>query len=252
MFRPMSSRSVGAVTAGARPQAASTGAAAEQGDRRATVRLVGGAVTVGVLLLTATAVAAQRFDEPIATFTRDVPSLAGLPWYSGALAMLNVVAWAGVVALSLVTAWLLPAERRRAGTLAAFALVLCLDDALMIHETVGPENGIPQVLFLAAYALVGATLLLMFLRPPVQGAAVAFLAGTGLLAASVAVDVFLHHAFLAEDGAKILGTLVWLTVPVLLLRPVRAAQTPSAGDPGYRRHSAAAGWGDEPPRTPHT
>ncbi|MGY1622103.1 hypothetical protein ACI789_07915 [Geodermatophilus sp. SYSU D00965] len=176
------------------------------------------ALAIGALALIATVLAAERFDEPVGTFTRDVQVTAGMPWYTGALSLFTTTVWAGVTALAAFAAWLEEDERRRLGGLAALAALLMADDALQVHDEVGPQNGVPQIAFMVVYALAAAALSLAFLRRPRAAATAAFLLGAVFLGASVFVDQLLRHAFLLEDGAKLLGALVWLTVPVLSVR----------------------------------
>jgi hypothetical protein len=173
---------------------------------------------VGVVVLAATVLAARWFDEPIATFTRDVQDYAGVPWYAGAVNTVNIMAWTVLTTLNLTVAWLERTDRRRLVVFGAFTLILLADDAFLLHEAVGPENGIPQVLFLGVYGLMGAALLVGFARAPWTGRSLAFLTGGAFLAISVFTDEFVRGRFLIEDGAKLLGCLVWIAVPLLSLR----------------------------------
>jgi hypothetical protein len=175
-------------------------------------------LSIGALALIATVLAAERFDESVGTFTRDVQVTAGMPWYTGALSLFTTMVWAGVTALAAFAAWLEKDERRRLGGLAVLAALLMADDALQVHDEVGPQNGVPQIAFMVVYALAAAALSLAFLRRPRAAATAAFVLGAVFLGASVVVDQLLRHAFLLEDGAKLLGALVWLTVPVLSVR----------------------------------
>ena len=184
----------------------------------ATWRPMAATLSVGIVVLGAAVAAARRFDEPIATFTRDVQDFAGVPWYTGAVNTLNVIAWAVLTTLNLTVAWLERDERRRLVVFGAFTLVLLADDAFLLHEAVGPENGVPQVVFLGLYGLMGAVLLIGYARAPWSGTSLAFLAGGVLLATSVFVDELWRGHFLVEDGTKLLGTLVWISVPLLALR----------------------------------
>ncbi|SFP83517.1 hypothetical protein SAMN05660464_4380 [Geodermatophilus dictyosporus] len=190
------------------------------------------ALIAGGLVLALTLLASAFFDEPVAVFTRDGPALADLPWYTGSVSQLNAMVWATVAGLAVLVAWLEPGERARLGTLAAFVLALAADDALQLHEAVGPDNGVPQKAFLLVYAVTAALLLVLFLRGGRRGPTTALLCGGALLAVSVLFDQVVHRQILiAEDGAKLLGAIVWLTVPVLSVsRPARRDRRPPEED----------------------
>ena len=172
----------------------------------------------GVLLVAATALASRVLDAPVAAFTRDVQDLAGIPWYSGAVSTLTVMTWTAVATLALLAAGVVSTDRRRAALFAVLAVALAVDDAFLVHEAVGPENGVPQELFLGGYAVLAAVLVVSFLRTPRTGSTVAFLLGLAWLGLSAVADTVLHHRFLLKDGSKLLGALTWLAVPLLTLR----------------------------------
>jgi hypothetical protein len=67
--------------------------------------------------------------------------------------------------------------------------------------------------------VIGLVLLRGVLTRPFDGRTVPFLVGGALLALSVLVDQLAPGRFFvfAEDGAKLLGALVWLTLPPLSL-----------------------------------
>ncbi|HJX42277.1 MAG TPA: hypothetical protein VJ352_01275, partial [Geodermatophilus sp.] len=184
--------------------------ASRRTGRSASWWLIAATQVAGALLVAATAAASRVFDDPVGTFTRDVQDLAGIPWYSGAVSTLTVMISTAAATLALLTVRIVPAGRRRAGLFAALVVWLTLDDAFLVHEAVGPENGVPQELFLCGYALLAAVLTVEFLRTPLAGSTVAFLLGMGWLGLSVLADAFLHHRFLLEDGSKLLGVLTWL------------------------------------------
>lgn len=175
---------------------------------------IGLALPLGLVVLAGAVLAAYRFGEPIDVFTRDVQDILGVEWYTGAVRTINIVAWAAVGAMSLLVAWLDPVDRLRMALFGALVVVMTFDDALLLHEAVGPENGVPQELFLGAYAVSAVALLALFLRPPRTAVTVAFFLGAVLLGVSVIADEFFKN-LLIEEGAKLLGTFVWIAVPVL-------------------------------------
>lgn len=179
------------------------------------VKLVGAAVLAGVLVMAVTQLAATFVGEPVSTFTREVQVTAEVPWYAGAISLLSGMAWATIGGLALFSAWLEPQKSKGLAGLAVFVLVLAADDALMLHEIVGPRFGVPEVVFYAFYAFTALVLLHWFTRSTRREMVVAFLLGGALLAASIAFDLFLPGRHLLEDGAKIVGAFVWLTVPVM-------------------------------------
>jgi len=77
---------------------------------------------------------------------------------------------------------------------------------------------------------------------PLDDGAVAFVLGGFLLALSLVIDEVFHDLYFAEDAAKLLGALVWLTVPPLCL-PAQLRELSSAdhlgGHPLGRRRRPA-------------
>jgi hypothetical protein len=177
---------------------------------------IGSALVAGALILGLALVATRVADIPMSTLTTDFQRTAGVPWYTGAVSVLNNMVWACVAVLSVFVAWLVPAERRRLLLFAGFVLVLAADDALLLHESVGPEHGVPEAVFLVAYGLVGLLLSWSMLRDANRGLAVTFLIGAALLALSIGFDLVFSDRFLLEDGAKLMGALVWLTLPPIV------------------------------------
>jgi hypothetical protein len=133
------------------------------------------------------------------------------------VSILNGMVWAAGAALALLAAYLVPEKRRWLLLFGVLLLVFAADDALRLHEGVGPFLGVPEPAFFAAYGVVGLVLLRGVLSRPFDGRTVPFLIGGALLAVSVLVDQLVGGLFFAEDGAKLLGALVWLTLPPLSL-----------------------------------
>lgn len=195
-------------------------------------RLVAVVLSAGLVLLALARLAAAAVGEPFSNFTRDVDAVAGLPWYTGSVSLLTCMIWAAAAALSLFVGLVAPETRRRSFSLGAFTLLLAADDSMLLHDQIGPAHGIPEKLFAPFYGVVALLLLWEMLRNSARATSVAFLLGAAFLGLSALFDVVFHDAsFLVEDGAKLLGALVWTTVPVLMYgerQPVRAREQASA------------------------
>ena len=173
------------------------------------------AVTVGVLLVTSVALVAWWTDTPAGIFTRDQSATTGTAWYTGSVSSLNLVLWGVAAALATFVASLHRANRGGLLIFAGFSAVLLADDALLLHEFVGPRLQVPEPLFFVVYA-AAAGMTVWLLSPARAGTAGwAVLLGGGLLAASIGTDIVVEDTFLLEDGLKLVGTMVWATVPVL-------------------------------------
>jgi hypothetical protein len=168
--------------------------------------------------------------EPVSSFTRDTIALANVAWYTGSVSLITNMVWAAATALALFVGWAAPRARRQMLALGAFTLVLAVDDAMLIHDRIGPGHGVPEKVFPAVYGVLALLLLWEMLRASTRPVALTFLLGCALLGVSVAFDVVFHDlSFLVEDGSKLLGAMVWTTVPVLTYA---AAQEPTSGRGG--------------------
>jgi hypothetical protein len=193
---------------------------ASKGARLIAIALV---ISAGVVALVA--VAAAVTDRAAGDFTRDIRTLceaagSNLPFYSGAMSELNIMVWAAIGALALLTAYLFATQRGWFTLFGLFVLGLAADDAFTLHES-GPRRVIPEDAFYVAYAVVALLLLLGVRRRRFDATAIAFLTGGVLLAASVVVDQAFTHEYLWEDGLKLAGAVVWIVVPLLELMQLR-------------------------------
>lgn len=150
---------------------------------------------------------------------RDPSTTAGLPWWTGAGAMLNATLWGIAAALGAFVASL---HRSHRGTLLLFAglsAVLMVEDTLQI-KTLGFLLGVPEEWFLLLYACAGLALAWL-LRPSRAGTGGwTLLAAGALLGLSIIADVArgIDHPelILIEFGPMLVGTAVWACVPVML------------------------------------
>ncbi len=135
----------------------------------------------------------------------------------GSVSLLTSMLWAVAAALSAFVAWLLPALRGRFVPLAGLAAVLAADDSLRLHDSVGPDHGLPEQAFAVLYAAAGVLLavrLTPWRRGPAGELGRGYLVGCAALAASLSVDVVTHEAYLLEDGLKLIGAVVLVTLPL--------------------------------------
>lgn len=202
---------------------------------RAT-RLVPAALLTGIGFLLVMLVGSAVTHQPVGEFTRDTETLcaeagAKLPRYAGSIGMLNDMVWFGVGSLALLVAALVPARRRWLLGFGAFAFFLAADDALMLHERVGPYHQVPQAVFYAVYVVAGVVLLAGVRGRLRDASTIPFVIGGLLLAGSVLVDELDLDIYLLEDGLKLLGAMTWLTVaplsiPASLLQGLRPRLQP--------------------------
>jgi hypothetical protein len=188
-------------------------------------RLIAIALAAVAIVVTLVGVAAMLTDRAAGDFTRDIRTLceaagSNLPFYAGAVSQLNIMVWAAVGALALLTAYLFPNRRAWFLLFGGFVLVLAADDALTLHES-GPRRVIPERAFYVFYAIVALLLVLGLLRRHFDETTVAFLTGGVLLAISIVIDQAVSHHYLWEDGFKLAGASVWIVVPLLELTRLR-------------------------------
>jgi hypothetical protein len=200
--------------------------------------LVPAALLLGLLLVAGTSLLAALNQQPFGSYSRDLMALSAdagavLPLLAGGLALLNMMVWASAGSMAVLAAVLWPPRRRWLLGFAFLNILLALDDALLLHDGIGPELGLPEEGFDLLYAAMGVRLLFGVFRPAVNvrpegrlsrfrvqnlsSGARAFILGLVLLGVSVVVDQTIHGQPLWEDAPKLLGALVWLTVPLLEL-----------------------------------
>ena len=189
--------------------------------------LVPAALVVGAVVLGVTAEVAALTHESLSVFTRDITVGAGVPPYVGAISLLNGMVWAATGALALLVACLEPVRRRWLLIFGGLMLMFAADDSLRLHESVGPALGVPELAFFGVYAGAALYLLAGKRARPFDESTVAFVLGGALLALSLVIDEGFPGLYFAEDAAKLLGALVWLTVPPLCL-PGYLREPPSA------------------------
>ena len=185
-----------------------------------------------------TSLLAALNQQPFGSYSRDLKALSAdagavLPLLAGGLALVNIMVWASAASMAVMAAVLWPPRRRWLLGFALLNILLALDDALLLHDEVGPELGLPEEGFDLLYAAIGVLLLLGAFRVAVNArpedrlsrfrvqnlssGGRAFILGLLLLGVSVVVDQTMHGPPLWEDAPKLLGALVWLTVPLLEL-----------------------------------
>lgn len=203
--------------------------------------LIPAAIVIAAMVVALVAVASAVSGVPVSTFTRDIRALTAdglldLPYQAGLLTMLTVMVWAGGGAMALLAATV--NRSRREWLLAAGALLLLMgaDDALMLHEGLGPSLGLPEVAFFAFYALVAGSLSLFAVLRMRDGATVAILVGGAALALSIVVDHFFQFDYLLDDGLKFTGALVLATIgPLSISSRKRLIPLPARPRRGKKR-----------------
>jgi hypothetical protein len=171
-------------------------------------------VTVTVMLMVGLHVLARWTDHPVETFTKDPSTLAGLPWYTGAVGLGTGVLWfvGGALCLALP-----PSDRsqqtRRIKLLGLLMLVLGAEDVFILHEALTALS-IPSWIYYAAYLILGLAMAWQFRARPYDAVTAVFIAGGVLLAVSLVWDLLADEQLIIEDGAKLLGVVLWCLIPV--------------------------------------
>lgn len=152
----------------------------------------------------------------------DANQVAGVKWYAGIVTYLGVLAWCTAVVSALWGAWFCRLARRHDAMVfllggAAITAYVLADDLLQLHAVFIPQHT-PLPKRGAEAVLVAAVVVwLVVSRRHIARTRWILLITAGLaLVASILIDAWGGwHAprlqLLAEDGAKLLGTLGWAT-----------------------------------------
>ena len=157
---------------------------------------------------------------PLAKLTRDPLAVGQMPVYIGFLSQIGVFFWAAAIAICLFSSALLAqlAVRRHLKRFlfisALLTSLLALDEVFMLHETVLPYFGIPEIVVLGSYALFFLLYFLKFYRLILRTEYLLLLTALSFFALSILLDQWqvananLHY--LLEDGTKLVGIVSWL------------------------------------------
>ena len=163
-----------------------------------------------------------RFAEgDVGLMVRDPSTVMEVSWLTGAAAMVNATLWGAAAALGGFVASLHRTLRPGLVLFTGLSLALMAEDTLQV-KSLGERVGVPEVLFLAGYAVAGLATAWL-LRPARAGAGGwTLLAAGALLAVSIVVDQLRGDRFpgliLLEFTPMFVGAAVWTCVPVLVHR----------------------------------
>lgn len=138
----------------------------------------------------------------------------------GMASNIGVLYWAAgaaCCALAAAVLWTSRMPRPKVWMLAQAALLIAflgIDDLVMLHDSVFPRLGVPEMATFGVYGLVALAYLLTNLRPILREEPVLFFSASGFLVASLAVDALgndgqLLWKQLLEEGAKLMGIAGW-------------------------------------------
>jgi hypothetical protein len=198
-------------------------------------------------------VAGLQTQVPIRVLLLDPSALGDLPWYSGILSNVGILAWTVAAASAGGGAWVAsqtdrPSAARFLGTGAIVAGVLLLDDLLLLHSNLLPRTlGVPKAGAMLLIVLPAIGWLAVFAGEIMRTRWAILLGALSAFFVSVAADQVLHPsgstALLFEDGAKFLGVLAWSLYFVLTTHDIVKSTIQAAK---VRASVAAAGPTTEP------
>lgn len=163
---------------------------------------------------------------------RDAAARFAFPVYGGVVQVLAVMGWTAAASVTGFTALVMPGSARKLGPVAAFTLLLALDDQLQFHEVLLPALGIPQKLVMAAYAGFALLVLRSTLRDILAPLHRVLLLSLCAFALSLFIDlapIYGGKALFAEDMAKLSGILLWASYWIQQCRTMIRGETGPAG-----------------------
>lgn len=151
--------------------------------------------------------------------TRDPAAvIADARIYTGFLSRIGVFMWIAASTVSLFTACVVRGHRQasRANVfflcLGFFSLLLALDDAFLLHESVFPRYlRLQEEIILGIYVAITLLWLVKFRSLILRTEYLLLLASFVAFSIAVSNDIFFKGGILFEDGAKLFGIINWLT-----------------------------------------
>lgn len=186
--------------------------ALRHGRARATLLTIGVSLTLAAALIGLVLYIQATTDVSMGTLTRD--PLSGKPAYLGLLSQVGILVWAASAATCLLAAGVLrgaPESRFLLGA-GSLSLVLCLDDAFLLHDEVLPLVGVSEGLIYATYLGLVAMFLVAFRRQILRGQYPVLVLALAFLGVSVVCDAWglpWLDPYLLEDGTKFAGIAMW-------------------------------------------
>lgn len=177
-------------------------------------------------------------EVPINRLTQDPTIIGGLSVYAGFLSQVGIFFWSASATMCFSSVILL-SGREKQHELKRFLLVsglltllLGLDDAFLLHESVLPYFGIPQIFVLGSYVVFVMLYLFRFYPVILQTEYRLMAFALSFFGISVMLDVLNPpgiNPFFFEDGAKLIGLVSWLAYFFLVgIYSNRATSTPPA------------------------
>ncbi len=159
-------------------------------------------------------------EVPIGNLTRDPNRISGLPPYTGFVSQLGIFIWSAAATVCLFCVSVLSFDENQK-KLKLFLLIsglltlmLGLDDALMLHESVFPRLlGIPQDIVIDTYVVFMLLYLFRFHRVILETEYSLMAIALVFFFISVLLDEVKPagiNPYFMEDGAKLIGLLSWL------------------------------------------
>ncbi len=154
---------------------------------------------------------------PEADLLLDPTTTGRLPWYTGLVSNLGVLAWAFATAAAAGGAYICRLGHREGANAflrggALLSILLLLDDLFQFHIVIYHTTPLPKVGVYLVYVVLTLAWLTTH-RSEIRRTRWQFLAAAGLaFAVSVAIDVAIGKttsALVAEDAAKFLGVMAW-------------------------------------------
>ena len=154
---------------------------------------------------------------------RDIASARGMPVYQGLFSQVGLIVWSIAIGILLLVNFL-PGEpgSSRTGKFfkysLAMTLVLALDDAFLLHESVFEEVfGLNEKVTFGIYGLLIVNYLYVFRTTVLNSQALLLLLALTFFGVSIVIDMVPQVAlivgsdqlFLLEDGSKLAGILFW-------------------------------------------
>lgn len=154
---------------------------------------------------------------PVGVLTQD--PLFQRPVYVGLLSQAGILLWAAAAAVSLMAAAVLSQQDGQEGHARFFlaggllSVLLCLDDAFLIHDSLLPSIGVGEKVVYLAYLIAILAFLFVFRTRILSTEFLILVAAFCFFALAIVGDLYgirPINRFLLEDGSKVVGIVAWL------------------------------------------